>query len=120
MKPERMNTVERGAVKIPKGRFAILNFNSALCFAVRFGLFAALVLPCASPLAQAQTVGTGSIVGFVRDPAGKLLADTKVAITNRATRARIHVTASSEGLYSSGPIQPGDYTLLVEIKGFNP
>ena len=116
---EIRKTVERGSVKIPKGRFAILNFYSVLCFAARFSLFAAVALLCASPLAHSQTAGTGSIVGIVRDPAGKPLADTKIEITNKATGARIHVTASSEGLYSSGPIQPGDYALLVEIKGFN-
>ena len=114
-----MKTVERGFVKIPKVRFAILNFNSALCFAMRFWLFAAVVLLCVPPLARAQNAGTGSIVGIVRDPTGKPLADTKVEITNNATRARINLTASSDGLYSSGPIQPGDYALLVEIKGFN-
>ncbi len=114
-----MKTVERGSVKISKGRFAILNFNSALCFAARFGLFAAVGLLCASPLAQAQTVGTGSIVGIVTDPAHKVIPGAEVEITNKATRAHVHVTASSEGLYSSGPIQPGDYALLVEVKGFN-
>ncbi|MGA9542943.1 MAG: TonB-dependent receptor [Candidatus Sulfotelmatobacter sp.] len=107
-------------MKILKGRFAILNFNSALCFAMRFGLFAVVVLLCVPPLAHAQTEGTGSIVGIVRDPAGKPLADTKVEITSKATRTRIHVTASSDGLYSSGPIQPGNYEVLVQMKGFNP
>ena len=117
---EIVKTVERGAVKIPKGRFAILNSNSALSLAGRLGLFAAVALLCAAPFGHAQTAGTGSIVGIVRDPAGKPLADSKVEITDKATRARIHVTASSEGLYSSGPIQPGEYALLVEIKGFHP
>jgi Carboxypeptidase regulatory-like domain len=111
------NSLERGSVKISKGRFAILNSNSA-CRLV--GLCAAVALLFAAPLLQAQTAGTGSIVGIVRDPAGKLLTDIHVAITNKANRARIQVTTSSVGLYSSGPIQPGDYILLVELKGFNP
>ncbi len=104
-------------MKIGKGRLAILNFNSARRFA---GLLAAAALLLASPWLLAQTVGTGSIVGIVMDPQGKPLADIKVGITNKATRARIHVITSAVGLYSSGPIQPGDYVLLVEIKGFNP
>ena len=104
-------------MKIRKGRFAILNFNSARRFA---GLFAAGALLFASPLLLAQTSGTGSIVGTVSDPQVKALADAKVKITNKATAAVIHVTTSSAGLYSSGPIQPGDYVLLVETKGFNP
>ncbi len=107
-------------MKISKGRFAILNFNSALCFAVRFGFFAAVILFCALPITLAQTVGTGSIVGIITDPTHKVIPGAKVEITNKGTGARIHVTASLEGLYSSGPMQPGDYALLVEIKGFSP
>jgi hypothetical protein len=114
---EMMKTLERGSVKIGKGRLAILNFNSARRFA---GLLAAAALLLASPWLLAQTVGTGSVVGIVLDPQGKPLADIKVGITNKATRARMHVTTSAVGWYSSGPIQPGDYMLLVEIKGFNP
>jgi Carboxypeptidase regulatory-like domain len=81
---------------------------------------AAMGLVLCGSLLVAQTVGTGSIVGIVSDPAGKPLSDTRVEITNKDKRARIHVITSSVGLYSSGPIQPGDYELLVEIKGFNP
>ena len=107
---------KKGSVKIPKGRFAILNFNSARRFA---GLFAAVGLLLVSPLLLAQTVGTGSIVGTVADQHGKVLADTKVEITNKATAAVIHVTTSSGGWYSSGPIQPGEYVVRVAVKGFN-
>src|SRR5580698_9175909 len=89
-------------------------------FAARFGLLAAAALLLASPWLVAQTVGTGSIVGIVVDPQAKPVANIQVRITNKATRARIHVTTSAVGLYSSGPIQPGDYVLLVEVKGFNP
>ena len=74
----------------------------------------------ASPLLMAQTVGTGSIVGIVFDPSGKALAGARVEMTNKARAAVIHVTTSAAGLYSSGPIQPGDYVVRIEVKGFNP
>jgi hypothetical protein len=102
------------------GRFTILNFSSARRSAARFAVFTAAGVLLTSFLLVAQTVGTGSIVGVVTDPTGKELADRKVEIKNQATAARIHVTTSSAGLYSSGPIQPGNYAVLVEIKGFNP
>jgi Carboxypeptidase regulatory-like domain len=112
---ERMKTFRRGSVKISNGRFAILNIifarGSAAAFAVVALMFAAAWLP-------AQTVGTGSIVGLVSDAKGKGLADTKVEITNRATSARIHVVTSDEGMYSSGPIQPGNYVVRIGAKGF--
>jgi Carboxypeptidase regulatory-like domain len=97
-----------------------LRFNSLRGLPWRILVLGAVGLVTCTPLIVGQTVSTGSIVGVVTDPAGKRLADTKVEITNKDKGARIHVTTSSEGLYSSGPIQPGDYELLVEIKGFNP
>jgi hypothetical protein len=72
----------------------------------------------AAPLLLAQTVGTGSIVGVVSDPQGKALAGVKVEITNKNTAAVIHVETSDAGLYSSGPIQPGNYVVRVAVKGF--
>jgi hypothetical protein len=81
-------------------------------------VFTAAGVLLASFLVLAQTVGTGSIAGIVTDPQGKVLADTKVEITNQATAARIHVTTSSVGLYSSGPIQPGNYVVRIAAKGF--
>jgi hypothetical protein len=111
--------IKKGSVTIPNSRFAILNLKSA-CRVARFAVFALMALAPASSLLRAQTVGTGSIVGVVSDPAGKVIAEAKVEITNKASAAKIHVTTSSAGLYSSGPIQPGNYSVLVEIKGFNP
>jgi hypothetical protein len=100
------------------GRFVGLNCDSSRRFAALIAVFAVMAF-VASPLAMAQTVGTGSIVGFIADPQQKPLGGVKVEITNRATAAVIHETASPAGLYSSGPIQPGDYEVRVEAKGFN-
>ena len=82
--------------------------------------FAAAVFLLVSPPLPAQTVGTGNIVGRITDPQGKAIAGAKVEITNKATSAKVRVRTNSVGLYSSGPIQPGSYTLNVEAKGFNP
>jgi hypothetical protein len=64
------------------------------------------------------TSGTGSIRGIVSDPTGAGLAGAKVILTNKATAGVVERTTSSSGSYSSGPLQPGDYTLRVEAKGF--
>ena len=86
--------------------------------AVRFAMFAGALL-LVSQLALAQTVGTGTIVGLVSDPAGAAIAGAKVNIKNTVTGAVIHVTTSSDGFYTSGPIQPGHYLVRVEAKGFS-
>ena len=122
--PELLNeNFKRGSVNTPNGRFTILNFNWARRFAARIfaaqcNMFAAAALLLAAPLLLAQTVGTGSIVGTVTDPQGAVVVGAKVGITNKATAGVIHVTTSSAGSYSSGPIQPGDYSVRVEAKGF--
>jgi hypothetical protein len=104
-------------VNIPNVRCTILNFNLGRRLCARFMLLAIGVV-LASQLLPAQTVGTGSIVGIVTDPQGKLLAGAKVEIRNKATAAVIHVTTSPAGIYSSGPIQPGNYAVHVGAKGF--
>ena len=82
-------------------------------------MFALVALPI-SPWLMAQTVGTGSIVGTVTDAQQKALSGAAVSITNKTTAAVIHVATSPAGIYSSGPIQPGEYVISIEIKGFNP
>jgi len=76
-----------------------------------------LLVPAFLP---AQTIGTGNIAGVVEDPKGNPVAGSKIDITNKATTAVIHVISSKAGWYSSGPIQPGDYSVRIEAKGFNP
>jgi hypothetical protein len=106
-------------VNSPKGRFTILNCNSSRRLSARIAVLA-LVGLLASPLLSAQTVGTGSIVGTVTDPQDRLLAGATVEITNKARAVVIHGTTSSQGLYSSGPIQPGEYVVRIEVKDFIP
>ncbi|HEY6339089.1 MAG TPA: carboxypeptidase-like regulatory domain-containing protein [Candidatus Sulfotelmatobacter sp.] len=65
-----------------------------------------------------STTGTGSIQGTVADQSGAVVANAKVMVTNEATAAVIHLTTTSAGSYSTGPIQPGDYVVRVEAKGF--
>jgi Carboxypeptidase regulatory-like domain len=109
-------------VNILTSRLSILGFSLRCRFAVQrsylalTAVFAATLLLASSMLAQ--TVGTGSIVGIVIDPQGATVAGARVDITNKATAAVIHVSTSSAGNYSSGPIQPGDYLVSVESKGF--
>lgn len=100
------------------GRVTSLNCYASRRFAARVAVFG-LLMVLALPLLVAQTVGTGSIVGVVTDPTGKAVAGAKVEITNKATAEVIHLMTSSAGVYSSGPIQPGEYVVQVEFKGFN-
>ncbi len=88
-------------------------FALALCiFAITSSLF--------TPVAFAQaTIQGGSIQGTVTDPSGALVSGAKVTITNKATGQKISSTTNDSGVYNSGPLTPGDYTVRVEAGGFS-
>jgi hypothetical protein len=80
------------------------------------------ILGCAILLSSValmgQSVATGAIRGSVTAPNDAAVVGAKVTITNRATAGVVQVTTSSTGLYSAGPLLPGNYTVRVEAKGF--
>ncbi len=65
-----------------------------------------------------STVSTGAIRGTVSDQAGAGLAGAQVIITYKATARLVQVVTSDKGMYSAGPLQPGDYTVRIQAKGF--
>ena len=72
-----------------------------------------------SVLVPAQTtISTGSIVGTVTDPSGAVVGDAKVVITNKGTNQAVTTTTTSSGTFSSGSLNPGEYTVRVEAGGF--
>jgi hypothetical protein len=77
-----------------------------------------LMLFCPALLPGQSTPGMGAIRGMVSDSTGAAVAGAKITITNRARASAFHVATSGKGTYSSGPLEPGDYTLRVEAKGF--
>ena len=65
------------------------------------------------------TISTGGIVGTVADATGALVPKANVSITNKATGRQLSMATNSAGLYNSGPLTPGDYTVRVEATGFS-
>jgi len=96
----------------------MLKLSSSREFATRVVACIALIVLTATLVLAQSTVGTGSIEGLVTDQTGAVVGGAKVTITNKGTAATIHLTASSAGSYSTGPIQPADYVVRVEAKGF--
>jgi hypothetical protein len=80
-------------------------------------IFGANLLLSTIVLAQ-STPGTAGIRGVVTDQNGAAVAGAAVKIANKGTGAVVAVTTSSGGIYSSGPLLPGDYSLRAEAKGF--
>jgi hypothetical protein len=66
---------------------------------------------------SAQT-DIGHIVGTVTDQTGAVVAGATVHITNQQTGLTQDVTTNQSGYYTSQPLQPGHYSVLIERTGF--
>ena len=75
-----------------------------------------LGLPWAGSL-DAQVL-YGSIVGNVRDGSGGVLPGATVVITHTETKARRETVSDAAGAYRFSTVQPGTYTVVVTMTGF--
>ena len=69
------------------------------------------------PLAYSQST-FGSIVGTVKDPSGAAVANGLVTVTNKGTSAHRTVLTDQTGDYLVSNLEPSDYLVTVEAKGF--
>ncbi len=53
------------------------------------------------------------------DESGAVIPGTKVTIDKKATGQQIIAATNSSGIYTSGPLTPGEYTVRAEAKGFS-
>src|SRR5437867_2464914 len=78
------------------------------------------LLLCAAPISQpglAQT-GNGVIKGTVLDASKAVVPGAQVTITNQNTNVSSKTQTNEAGIYYVGAVQPGPYTILVEVTGF--
>lgn len=78
------------------------------------GLFVLLVVFSSVALAQ----DTSSIRGTVKDQQGNVVAGASVTLISPSTNATRTTTSRDSGAYSFDAVEPGDYRLEVESKGF--
>jgi hypothetical protein len=80
----------------------------------------ALLLATSSVMVMSQaTISTGAIQGTVTDQSGAVVPGVAVTIKNVATGQTIQRTTTGSGLYNSGPLTPGNYTVSVTAQGFS-
>ncbi|MBY0502313.1 MAG: carboxypeptidase regulatory-like domain-containing protein [Bryobacteraceae bacterium] len=75
------------------------------------------VLLCVALPVAAQNIRAG-LSGRITDPSGATVASAQVTITNDGTNQRRTVVASATGEYSAPQLEPGTYTVIVELTGF--
>jgi hypothetical protein len=68
--------------------------------------------------ATARAQFRAAIQGTVTDPAGAVVTDATVTLTNKGTAKTQTTTTSNEGFYRFSELAPGTYTLTVEKTGF--
>jgi hypothetical protein len=68
--------------------------------------------------AVAQTTGSATLRGVVKDPQGAIIRGATVTLTNERTKDERKVTTNDEGAYVFAAVTPGDYNLKVEAPGF--
>ena len=61
---------------------------------------------------------TATILGTVTDPAGAVIPNATVIVTNSATGANRTLTTNQAGAYNAPQMQIGNYSLTVEAPGF--
>jgi hypothetical protein len=77
---------------------------------------AAIVVCCIA--AQAQETASSGITGQVLDSSKAGLPGATITVTNNATNAQRVTQADSEGRFSVPNLAPGDYSLKIELAGF--
>ena len=80
-------------------------------------VFSLTVLASVTP-AAAQTTGSATLRGTIKDPQGAVIRDAIVTITNERTRDERQTKSSEEGNYTFSAILPGNYTVKTEAPGF--
>ncbi|HKP83079.1 MAG TPA: carboxypeptidase regulatory-like domain-containing protein [Pyrinomonadaceae bacterium] len=80
-------------------------------------VFSLTILANVNP-AVAQTTGSASLRGTVKDPTGAIIRGATVTITNERTRGERQTTSSEDGTYTFTALTPGNYTVKTEAPGF--
>jgi len=68
--------------------------------------------------AQAQVAGA-TLTGTITDPAGRVIPQAQIVITNEATGVVTKLATNANGIYTAGNLLPGDYTISIAAPGFN-
>lgn len=72
-----------------------------------------------APLAFAQST-TGSLVGTVTDPSGRVVSDASVSVTNLGTNATLAAVSNHDGDYRVTNLPPGLYRIHIAKSTFRP
>jgi hypothetical protein len=73
---------------------------------------------CILSLRTIDTSTTGEILGSVTDISGASVPGARITVTNEATNLQSPITSNAAGEYVTPFLQPGPYSVMVEMQGF--
>lgn len=77
----------------------------------------ALLICCFASAVLLAQAPTGAISGTATDLTGAVIPGARITITTKTTGIARVTTTNSQGLYSAPALAPGDYDVLIEMKG---
>src|ERR1051325_10625659 len=80
-------------------------------------VFSLIILANVQPVA-AQTTGSATLRGTVKDSQGAIIRDAAVTLTNERTKDERRTKSSEDGTYTFTALTPGSYTIKTEAAGF--
>src|SRR6266498_3998241 len=83
-----------------------------------FSFVICLAFVAGAPSSFAQTSGSATLRGAVRDPRGAFVPGATVTLINEATKDERKTTTNDDGGYAFSALTPGTYTIKVEASGF--
>jgi hypothetical protein len=81
-------------------------------------LFAASAIAWTFAIPAHAQLTRGAITGTVSDPTGAAIPGARVTVTNLDTRQRRATVTNTVGLYRLPALEPGRYTVHVDMTGF--
>jgi len=84
-------------------------------------LFVLGVVMCIGILATsgfAQTTGSATLRGTIKDPQGAIVRGATVTVTNERTSEERKATSNDDGAFTFSALTPGEYSLKIESAGF--
>lgn len=84
----------------------------------RFILAFALLVSSFPVKTLSQTATTSRITGIVTDANGAVVSGASVKLQNKETHAERSANTNDEGHYVFPSLEPGNYTIVVDAKGF--
>ncbi|HVF28164.1 MAG TPA: carboxypeptidase regulatory-like domain-containing protein [Pyrinomonadaceae bacterium] len=86
----------------------------------RISFVALCLFACMSATILAQSTTDGAIGGVIKDPSGAVIPNAAVAARNEETNKENTATSDDEGRFRVVQLQPGNYTLTINVSGFAP